>query len=59
MAAAARADTIGALDLGWGAQPSFRLAVTSSCTWRAVARDGRNAPVTVALDNQGNVTQTR
>jgi hypothetical protein len=26
-------------------------------TWRAVARDQRNAPVAVALDNQGNVTQ--
>ncbi|HEX9325716.1 MAG TPA: hypothetical protein VF915_04315 [Reyranella sp.] len=28
-------------------------------TWRAVARDQRNAPVAVALDNQGQVTQTR
>ncbi len=28
-------------------------------TWHAMARDQRNAPVVVALDNQGNVTQTR
>ena len=28
-------------------------------TWHAVARDQRNAPVAVALDNQGKVTQTR
>lgn len=27
--------------------------------WRAVARDQRNAPVVVTLDNQGQVTQTR
>ena len=32
----------------------------SDGTWRAVARDSRNAPVAVALDNQGKVTpQTR
>ena len=31
----------------------------SDGTWRAVARDARNAPVAVALDGQGNVTQTR
>lgn len=28
-------------------------------TWHAVARDQRNAPVAVALDGQGQVTQTR
>lgn len=28
-------------------------------TWHAVARDQRNAPVAVSLDNQGNVTQTK
>jgi hypothetical protein len=28
-------------------------------TWRAVARDQRNVPVAVVLDNQGAVTQTR
>jgi hypothetical protein len=28
-------------------------------TWHAVARDQRNAPVAVTLDNQGKVTQTR
>ncbi|GEP56106.1 hypothetical protein [Reyranella soli] len=32
---------------------------TGDGTWRAVARDPRNAPVAVALDNQGNVTQAR
>ena len=31
----------------------------SDGTWRAVARDSRNAPVAVSLDNQGKVTQTR
>ena len=31
----------------------------SDGTWRAVARDSRNAPVAVALDNDGKVTQTR
>ena len=28
-------------------------------TWHAVARDQRNAPVAVTLDDQGKVTQTR
>jgi hypothetical protein len=28
-------------------------------TWHAVARDPRNAPVAVSLDNQGNVTPTK
>jgi hypothetical protein len=28
-------------------------------TWHAVARDSRNAPVAVTLDNQGQVSQTR
>jgi hypothetical protein len=28
-------------------------------TWRAVARDQRNVPVAVALDNGGNVAETR
>jgi hypothetical protein len=28
-------------------------------TWRAMARDQRNAPVAVVLDSQGAVTQTR
>ena len=28
-------------------------------SWRAMARDPRNAPVAVSLDNQGNVTQAR
>jgi hypothetical protein len=32
---------------------------TADGTWHAVARDQRNAPVAVALDNQGKVTQTR
>ncbi len=32
---------------------------TGDGTWRAVARDQRNAPVAVTLDNGGNVTQTR
>ena len=32
---------------------------TGDGTWRAVARDQRNAPVAVSLDNQGNVTQTK
>lgn len=32
---------------------------TSDGTWRAVARDQHNTPVAVALDNGGNVTQTR
>jgi hypothetical protein len=32
---------------------------TAHGTWHAVARDQRNAPVAVALDNQGKVTQTR
>ena len=27
--------------------------------WHAVARDQRNAPVAVTIDNQGKVTQTR
>ena len=31
----------------------------SDGTWHAVARDGKNAPVAVALDNQGNVTLAR
>jgi hypothetical protein len=31
----------------------------SDGTWRAVARDQRNAPVAVSLDAQGQVTQTR
>jgi len=31
----------------------------SDGTWRAVARDQRNAPVAVSLDGQGQVTQTR
>jgi len=31
----------------------------SDGTWRAMARDSRNAPVAVALDNDGKVTQTR
>jgi len=29
---------------------------TADGTWHAVARDQRNAPVAVALDNQGKVT---
>ena len=32
---------------------------TADGTWHAVARDQRNAPVAVAVDNQGKVTQTR
>ena len=32
---------------------------TADGTWTAVARDQRNAPVAVALDGQGKVTQTR
>ena len=32
---------------------------TADGTWHAVARDASNAPVAVALDNQGKVTQTR
>jgi hypothetical protein len=32
---------------------------TADGTWRAVARDQRNAPVAVSLDNQGNVTPTK
>ena len=32
---------------------------TGDGTWRAVARDPRNAPVAVSLDNQGNVTPTK
>ena len=28
-------------------------------SWHAVARDQRNAPVAVTIDNQGKVTQTR
>lgn len=32
---------------------------TADGTWHAVARDQRNAPVAVALDGQGKVTQTR
>src|SRR5262245_7897642 len=32
---------------------------TGDGTWRAVARDQRNASVAVTLDNAGNVTQTR
>lgn len=32
---------------------------TGDGTWRAVARDQRNAPVAVTLDNGGNVTPTR
>ena len=32
---------------------------TGDGTWRAVARDQRNAPVAVSLDNQGNVTPTK
>lgn len=32
---------------------------TADGTWHAVARDQRNAPVAVSLDNQGKVTPTR
>lgn len=32
---------------------------TPDGVWRAVARDSRNAPVAVSLDEQGNVTQSR
>jgi hypothetical protein len=32
---------------------------TGDGTWHAVARDQRNAPVALSLDNQGKVTQTR
>jgi hypothetical protein len=32
---------------------------TADGTWHAVARDQRNAPVAVAVDSQGKVTQTR
>ena len=32
---------------------------TTDGTWHAVARDSRNAPVAVALDGQGKVTQAR
>lgn len=32
---------------------------TGDGTWHAVARDQRNAPVAVTLDNGGNVTPTR
>jgi len=32
---------------------------TSDGTWLAVARDSRNAPVKVSLDNQGKVTQAQ
>ena len=32
---------------------------TAYGTWHAVARDQRNAPVAVSLDNQGKVTPTR
>lgn len=28
-------------------------------TWHAVARNGQNAPVSIVLDNQGKVTETR
>ena len=28
-------------------------------SWRAMARDPRNAPVAVSLDSQGNVTQSK
>jgi hypothetical protein len=31
----------------------------SDGTWHAVARDGRNAPVVLTLDNEGKVSQTR
>lgn len=32
---------------------------TADGTWHAMARDQHNAPVPVALDSQGKVTQTR
>jgi hypothetical protein len=32
---------------------------TADGSWHAVARDQRNALVAIALDSQGNVTQTR
>ena len=32
---------------------------TADGTWHAVARDPRNAPVSVSLDSQGNVTPSR
>src|SRR4029453_7237724 len=43
-----------------GVSPSVRgLQRTADGPWRAVARDQRNAPVAVSLDNQGNVTPTK
>ena len=36
-----------------------RLQRSGDGTWRAVARNAGNAPVAVALDNQGKVTETR
>jgi hypothetical protein len=35
------------------------LTHTADGTWRAVARNAANAPVAVALDNQGKVTEER
>jgi hypothetical protein len=35
------------------------LSRTADGTWRAVARNASNAPVVVALDSQGKVSETR
>jgi hypothetical protein len=54
------AEAVARTQIEKGGYTSVRgLQRTTDGTWLAVARDQRNAPVKVALDNQGNVTQAR
>ena len=54
------AEAVARTQIEKGGYTSVRgLQRTADGTWRAVARDQRNAPVAVSLDNQGNVTPTK
>jgi hypothetical protein len=54
------AEAVARTQIEKGGYTSVRgLQRTTDGTWLAMARDQRNAPVKVALDNQGNVTQAR